>query len=95
MDENETEELDKFAPSQITPKARSGKRPSLTAASAFIDKDLETDNNYTVDYYDEEFNEYENQFEASPTHIVDHGDDDAESGLSELSNEVLYFSNKV
>ena len=26
---------------------------------------------------------------------MDHADDDAESGLSELSNEVLYFSNKV
>ena len=50
-----------------------------------------------IDYYDEEFNEYDNQYlETSPRPAVENlMDEDGDGGLSEISNEVLYFSSKV
>lgn len=98
IDENEEDGnqiTDNQSDKQVSPKptqrARRNRPFHLNSSGASLEEDL------TVDYYDEEFNEYDNQdFETSPRPAVENlMDDDGEGGLSEISNEVLYFSSKV
>lgn len=56
-----------------------------------------SDREYSVDYYDEDINEYADMHYEnleSPTRVKEE-DSDSESGLSELTNEVEYFGSKV